>query len=153
MGKNLLIAIGSAIVGALLLFVLLPKPAPAPPVAGPCKSGEKFCIPVYVIMVGDEYQVQQIANVTVSEGGPIFWELADRNYTFPGNGIDFDTPGKGTAAPKGEFKECAPMPGFNGPNTKFRCTFGGSKGKFPYKVNVDGLGTPKPLDPYIVNGN
>jgi hypothetical protein len=151
MGKNVLVAIGSAIVGALLLFVLLPKPAPQVP--GPCKSGEKFCIPVYVIMVGDEYQVQGIANVEVKEGGPIFWELGNANYTFPANGIDFDTPGKGTAAPKGEFKECAPMPGYNGPNTKFRCTFGGSKGKFPYKVNVDGLGTPKPLDPYIVNGN
>ena len=152
MGKSVLIAISSAIVGALLLFILLPKPAPVPTVSGPCKSGDKHCIPVYVIMVGDEYQVQGIANVEVREGGPIFWELGNRGYTFPEKGINFAEPGKPNAAPAGEFDRCAPMPGYNGPNTKFRCTFGGSKGKFPYKVSVDGPGTPKPLDPYIVNG-
>ncbi len=90
---------------------------------------------------------------TVRERGPIFWELGSAGYTFPEKGINFVDPGKPNAAPEGEFTECAPMPGYNGPNTKFRCTFKGSRGKFPYKVSVDGPGVPKPLDPYIVNGN
>jgi hypothetical protein len=161
MGKNVIVAVVSAIIGALLV-VIYQGLVPVPPIPGPIGKApcgnkeEKHCIPVYVIMVGDTYEVQRIGNVEVKDGGPIFWEIVSPGYTFPTTGalkgIDFEKTAKENKAPDGEFSDCAPMPGPNGKDTKFRCTFRGNKGKFPYDVHIDGPGNPKPLDPFIVNG-
>jgi hypothetical protein len=140
--KSGLVAIGGAIVGALLvvLYFMVIQPAPLA-----CNSAAN-CIPVYVINVNGKRQIQSIPDFERHGQGAIFWQIQTAGFTFPSDGIKFD---KTPLPPEGEFTECAVMPGFDG--KKFKCNAKGTRGTYGYTVKVTGSVAVPPLDPFVVN--
>lgn len=161
MSKNLWIAVGGALVGALIVFLYNIGIAPTPPTlaSGRC-GGNPHCITVSIISVNGKPQIGTVADekVKANENAvPIFWEIQNLtgnglSYTFPANGIDFypaTTTKTATPAPAGEFN-CTPQS-----STRFKCdNRNKNMGSWPYTVTVQGpdpASTPPPLDPFIIN--
>jgi hypothetical protein len=150
-----------AVIGAFVLTNFLPG---APPPKGPCPSSistnaNDHCIDVNVIMVGQQPQIQSIADERVKARGAIFWIIKTTGYTFPANGIDFVNIGSKPAQPSDpneEFKNCKLMPGQEGKIFKCEDTYQHSNpvATYGYKITVENPpGTPAAhLDPFIVNG-
>jgi hypothetical protein len=167
MGKYILVALGSVIIGALAGFVYHSKMAPGgagqgpTPKVGACANGsEPICIPVSVVVIAGQPYIQVVDKVRLKANGstPIVWEIDTPGYTFNSDadpqhtGIDFanigSKPGDNPAG-KDEFKNCQRMNGAMGNDTKYRCIFSGATGRFPYQINLN-AGTLQ-LDPYILN--
>lgn len=160
--KDLFVAAGAAVVGALvvIIYFILTAQTPAKPTTGPCSGGNPHCIIVSVINVGGMPKIQWIADENFKgNGAPIFWDLqnltgnANVSYTFPAHGIDFypaTTTKTDPPAPPGEFTNCGTT-GSGG--TSFKCDDKNqSAGKWPYTVTVQGSdSTTLTQDPYIIN--
>jgi hypothetical protein len=148
MNKSIVVALGSAIVGALTafgFFRFIVRPAAGPP--GPCPGGDRHCIEVSVITVNGQSQIAPIPDHDVHDpGATISWMIATPGYTFPNNGIAFDKTGN----PPSTSTEFINLHRVG--NGTFRCTDRkNALGTFGYTVRLDGFPAVAPLDPFIVN--
>jgi hypothetical protein len=144
--KNVLVGIGGLIVGALIVILAVP-PKLFVSQALPACFGQRNCIEVSVIKVGDSLKIQDIGNFELRKGETeITWRIATPGYTFPANAITF--------VDKPDF----PLPAQN----EFKCESGGGKtykcegrhvkpGTYGYKISLDGTPAVPPLDPFIIN--
>jgi hypothetical protein len=146
MSRNVLVAVGGAIVGALIVFFYIKFIPPIPiPTPGPCAGSNPHCLVVSVITVNGQPQIAQIPDHPVhDQGAAIFWEIGSQGYSFPETGIAFNK--QSAPTPTGEFA-CAPV------NTRtFKCIDAyHTKGTFGYTITLEGSPQAPPLDPFIVN--
>jgi hypothetical protein len=148
MSKNIAIAIGAAILGALLVFlynaIVVP---PIPPIQPPLPCNQGTC-PIAVSVYGDCSNPNNIvaspdpAPIDKRNHNPIIdWSLPEGGpYTFAANGIDFhgDT--------QFSCRQAGPQ--------KFQCNDANSDAKYhKYAINVLNSGAACPTrDPGIING-
>jgi len=146
--KSLIVAIGAAIVGALIV-VTYNKLVPLAPPPGACPGGDPHCIEVHVITVNGQAQIAPIADHYVRDPGAVIsWMIGTSGYTFPSDGIAFN---KASNPPptSTEFINC-----HNAGADKFQCTDRKqSLGTFGYTVKLDASGVPpvSSLDPFVIN--
>jgi hypothetical protein len=109
---------------------------------GMCNEANTHCVQVTVS--GGTIAVDREKLRVRGPSHVIFWRINNaggQNYSFPANGIDFDTD-----SGKKQFSCVRQQP------TVFRCLDPNSeRGEFKYTVRLEGSPAVKPLDPWVIN--